>query len=110
MCNNTNSPILSEKQLIFLKRLISSTTNDQDTCDQENIDLMDSQHIISEELIKFKDIIDLQKRNMQLVNTIRSLSDKLELLEAEKKANKDNFQIINDAKRALLKLQIYTNE
>lgn len=110
ICNNTNSPILSEKQLIFLKRLISSTTNDQDTCDQENIDLMDSQHIISEELIKFKDIIDLQKRNMQLVNTIRSLSDKLESLEAEKKANKDNFQIINDAKSALLKLQSYTNE
>lgn len=108
--NDTNPSILSEKQLIFLKQLISNTTDNQDIDNQDNINLMDSQHIISEELVKFKDIVDLQKMNMKLVNTVRSLSDKLESLEAEKEANKDNFRIIDDAKSALLKLQNYTNE
>lgn len=108
--NGKTPPILSEKQLIFLKQLISSTSNSKSINDHEDINLVDSQRIISKELVEFKDIVGLQKMNIKLVNTVRSLSDKLETLEAEKEANKDNFQIINDAKSALLKLQNYTNE
>ena len=107
--DNTNSPVLSEKQLIFLKQLISKT-NDRSIKNQDDIDITDSQQIISEQLVKFKNIVELQKMNMKLVNTVRSLSDKLESIEEEKEAHKDNLQIINDAKSALLKLQNYTDE
>ncbi|KAL3230782.1 Protein MLP1 [Nakaseomyces bracarensis] len=96
-----NSRLLSEEELKFIKNLI---TND-------NMDaLNDSQKVISDRLVKFKDIAELQERNNELLSAVRNLAQKLEDNEKQQRAGTENnidedSSIFAEAKEAILTLE-----
>lgn len=99
--SNPHQKLLSNKQLAFLQNLISSSTNTITT----------SQDIITDELVEFNDIINLQTLNAKLLKIVRSLSHKLEQTESQYSINNENnLTIINDAKNALETLETYSTE
>lgn len=62
--------LLSNKDLLFIRRLVRD-----DSTDSWN----ESQKVISEWMVKFESVAELQKRNMELLRATRYLSGQLEL-------------------------------
>ncbi|EJS43339.1 mlp2p [Saccharomyces arboricola H-6] len=93
----TASP-LSNDELVSLKRLLESgnTVNEKD-----------SQTIITERLIKFKDINELQEKNAELLNCVRIMADRLENYEGKQNQTlaKIENQTIKEAKDAIIELE-----
>ncbi|AET39101.1 uncharacterized protein Ecym_4018 [Eremothecium cymbalariae DBVPG len=89
---------LTEQEVEFVKRIISS---------EDEAPKSDTQGIISERLVQFKSVIELQSKNAELLNTIRQLADKLE--DEEKKSRfrlkSVETQTVKEAKEAILSLQ-----
>lgn len=67
----------------------------------------DTQQVISQRMILFKDIVELQKQNEQLVKIIRELGQKMEEEEAKAKSNMESIEssAIEDAKKLIVDLQ-----
>lgn len=98
--SNPHQKLLSNKQLLFLQSLLSSTNT-----------MTTSQDIITDELVEFNDIINLQQLNAKLLKIVRSLSQKLEQTESQYSINNENnLTIINDAKNALETLETYSTD
>ncbi|KTB19538.1 Protein MLP1 [Nakaseomyces glabratus] len=98
---NDNDHLLNEDEIKFIKNLVSN-----DNMASTN----DSQKVISEHLIKFKDIQQLQEKNMELVKTVRTLAQQLEENEEKKKSTSNNTvdednEIFAEAKEAILTLE-----
>lgn len=93
--NSENPLTASEKKSI--EKILSQTGN----FDEENE--TDSDKLISERLLEFKSIIELQQRNEELLVAIRQLSKKLEAREEEN--NNIESVAIEEAKDAILTLE-----
>ena len=93
--NSENPLTAAEKKSI--EKILSQTGN----FDEENE--TDSDKLISERLLEFKNIIELQQRNEELLVAIRQLSKKLEAREEEN--NNLESVAIEEAKDAILTLE-----
>lgn len=100
--NDSRGP-LTEEETAFVRRLIENEDPNNDS---------DTQRIITERLVEFKDIVALQQRNAELLKTVRNLAAKLE--EEERKASEkiDSMEneTINEAKQAIVILQEYNDK
>lgn len=89
---------LSNDELISLKKLLESgdVPNEKD-----------SQIIITERLVEFNNTNELQEKNMELLNCVRVLADKLENHEGkqDKSLAKLENQTIKEAKDAIIELE-----
>lgn len=99
--NDDRGPI-SVEELSFIQRIIKNeetTTND-------------SQHIISERLVTFKDIVSIQEKNMELLKAVRNLASELENEELNEKLELTEYedQTIREAKETIICLQDYTSK
>ncbi|ANB14246.1 Mlp1p [Sugiyamaella lignohabitans] len=67
----------------------------------------DTQRVISERLVLFKDIIELQKQNEYLLNATRELAEKTEKMDAASKKDYENLEsaAVEEAKQAIKSLQ-----
>ncbi|EDO17879.1 hypothetical protein Kpol_1043p70 [Vanderwaltozyma polyspora DSM 70294] len=99
--NDNNGP-LSKSEILFMQNLINK--------DKQRLS-SDVQSVISDRLIKFKDIVSLQEKNMELTKSIRNLAFSLESKESEIKNSRENYDndTINEAKETILSLQEYNN-
>ncbi|QLL34847.1 hypothetical protein HG536_0H02220 [Torulaspora globosa] len=97
--NDSRGP-LTDEETAFIRRLIENEDPGNDS---------DSQRIITERLVEFKDIVTLQQRNSELLKTVRNLAAKLEEeeLKASKKIDSLENETINEAKQAIVILQEY---
>lgn len=93
----TTSPF-SNDELMSLRKLLES---------ENTVNERDSQIIITEKLVEFKNIDELQEKNMELLNCIRILADKLETNEgeADKTVAKIENQTIKEAKDAIIEME-----
>ncbi|AJR45924.1 Mlp2p [Saccharomyces cerevisiae YJM1311] len=93
----TASP-LSQDELISLRKILESSN-----IVNEN----DSQAIITERLVEFSNVNELQEKNVELLNCIRILADKLENYEGkqDKTLQKVENQTIKEAKDAIIELE-----
>ncbi|QLQ81964.1 hypothetical protein HG537_0G02180 [Torulaspora globosa] len=100
--NDSRGP-LTEEETAFIKQLIENEDPSSDT---------DSQRIITERLVEFKDIVTLQQRNTELLKTVRNLAAKLEDEErkASEKIDSMENETINEAKQAIVILQEYNDK
>lgn len=91
---------LTDEETAFIRRLLA---NEDPSIDS------DSQRVITERLVEFKDIATLQQRNAELLKTVRNLASKLE--DEERKTNKNidslENETISEAKEAIVILQDY---
>ncbi|QID85745.1 hypothetical protein GRS66_008330 [Saccharomyces pastorianus] len=89
---------LSNDELISLKKLLES----QDVPNEK-----DSQTIITERLVEFNNTNELQEKNMELLNCVRVLADKLENYEGkqDKSLAKLENRTIKEAKDAIIELE-----
>lgn len=89
---------LTNAELEFIKRLLNSDDNDN---------LSDTQSIITERLVVFKSSIELQKKNSELLVTIRNLADELERAEEENRVRVQMLQgsTVAEAKETILALR-----
>lgn len=94
--NDDKGPLTPE-EVRFITRIINSSDSSSES---------DTQQIISERLVLFKSIEELQKNNTDLLNTVRNLADKLEEEEKKSKSIIDSISedAIKDAKEAILAL------
>lgn len=95
--DDANGPLTSEENA-FIKRIVMSDDNSMDS---------DSQKVISQRLLTFHNITELQSKNMELLDSMRTLADKLEKEELEKKSytRKVENNAVQEAKEAILTLQ-----
>lgn len=93
--NNGEPLTVSEKNAI--EKILANTGNLDDTMDT------DSDRLISERLVEFRNIIELRQKNQELLVTIRQLSKKLENNEEEN--NSLETVAIEEAKDAILTLE-----
>ncbi|KAG0671900.1 hypothetical protein C6P45_004775 [Maudiozyma exigua] len=93
--NYGNAELLSSEEIALVKKIILN--------ENEN-DYSDSQKVISGRLIDFRDIKELQIKNMELIGSVRGLAKQLESNENdETPANKN--KAIKEAKLAIIDLQ-----
>ncbi|SCU94095.1 LANO_0E05666g1_1 [Lachancea nothofagi CBS 11611] len=100
--NDSKGPLTAE-EMAFVKKII----------DSEDSPLHhDTQDIISQRLVEFQDIVELQSKNSDLLLTVRSLADKLEAEEQQAKSKTESLEndLINDAKEAITTLQDHVQE
>ena len=93
----TASP-LSQNELMSLRKFLES---------RNTVNENDSQSIITERLVEFNNVNELQEKNQELLNCIRTLADKLENHEGKQKktlAELEN-QTIKEAKDAIIELE-----
>ncbi|CCK72831.1 Mlp2p KNAG_0L02140 [Huiozyma naganishii CBS 8797] len=89
---NSSDTVLPPSELSFIKTIIEN----------ENWDAYkDSQRIVSDRLLRFDNIPELQEQNMKLVSTVRSLVDKVESWEADN----DSGLTLEAAKLQISKLE-----
>ncbi|AMD23008.1 HHR239Wp [Eremothecium sinecaudum] len=92
---------LSSKEVEFIRKIIASEDDAAES---------DTQTVISERLVEFQSVIELQQKNVELLNTIRQLADKVE--EEERKSRSSSKAVdqetIKEAKEAILSLQEHT--
>lgn len=100
--NDSRGPLTPE-EVSFIKRIIENEDPSSES---------DSQSVISERLLEFKDVAALQEKNAELVKTARILADKLE--EEEKSSNERTDSLerktIEEAKEAIVTLQERNSE
>ncbi|CCD25321.1 Mlp1p NDAI_0E05040 [Naumovozyma dairenensis CBS 421] len=103
VANDSAGP-LTDEEVKFIRNIIQE---DDEMHDKET----DTQKVISERLTKFKDIIELQQKNMELLKTTRELATKLEEEDKIKQAEKSRIEeeTIAEAKEAILTLQNYNS-
>ncbi|CEP63880.1 Mlp2p LALA0_S09e04566g [Lachancea lanzarotensis] len=72
----------------------------------------DTQTVISQRLVVFQDIVELQTKNSELLVTVRSLADRLEKEERDANSERDvaNKAVIDDAKEAITRLQEHVQD
>ncbi|CUS24744.1 LAQU0S19e00650g1_1 [Lachancea quebecensis] len=100
--SDSKGPLTTE-ETAFVKRLL----------EQGNLSFeRDTQKVISERLVEFRDIVELQSKNADLLCTIRNLADKLESEEEQSKIRSKSLEndAIRDAKEAILTLQEHAQE
>lgn len=99
--NDSRGPLTTE-EVSFVKKIINNECPSGDS---------DSQRVISERLVEFKNIITLQEKNTELLKTVRNLADKLEAEEREVNSNIHAIEgeTINEAKEAIVTLQSYNS-
>lgn len=97
--NDSNGPLTPE-ETNFIKKIINSSESPVE---------QDAQRIISERLVRFESMVELQEKNMELLNSIRNLADKLEAEEKESKSKSKEVEseTVKEAKEAILTLQEY---
>jgi len=95
-----SSSLFSTEELGLIKKIISN--------ENEN-DYSDSQKVISNRLVQFKNIKELQQKNMDLLNSIRGLAKQLESTENGSIPEYNN-NTIKEAKLAIIDLQNHAND
>ncbi|SCU93488.1 LAME_0F03972g1_1 [Lachancea meyersii CBS 8951] len=100
--NDSNGPLTAE-ETAFVRKIVDSGNSSSD---------QDTQKIITQRLVVFQDIVELQSKNSELVATVRALADKLETEEREAKAKTECIEndVINEAKEAITTLQEHVQE
>lgn len=100
--NDSRGP-LTEDETAFIKRLIENEDLSGDS---------DSQKVITERLLEFKDIGTLQERNAELLKTVRNLAANLEEEERKNNSKIDSLEseTIKEAKEAIVILQDYNTK
>ena len=90
---------LRKEEIMFIQNILQ---NDSDTATET-----DSQKIVTERLVEFRSIIELQEKNTELLKIVRNLADRLESNENESKQSlqKIESETINEAKEAILTLK-----
>ena len=96
--NDSKGPLRKE-EIKFIQNILQN----DDSATTES----DSQKIVTERLVEFRDIIQLQEKNSELLRVTRNLADKLESNENKSKNYLKNIEneTINEAKEAILTLQ-----
>lgn len=87
---------LDRKQLEFIQKVVMNENSASEN---------DSQNVITERLVNFGTITELQEKNMQLVQTIRSLSNRLEHVEKGDYIDQEKTETVESAKKAIVVLQ-----
>lgn len=100
---NDSRGALTPEESDFIKKIM----NNEDPSVES-----DSQSIITERLVEFKNISSLQARNEELLKTVRNLADKLEEEERNANTNVDSIEqrTIDEAKEAIVALQERNSE
>ncbi|CCF59430.1 hypothetical protein KAFR_0H00210 [Kazachstania africana CBS 2517] len=101
--NETLGSSLGRKDLELLGQYLAANTAEA---------MSDSEKILLERLAQFKNVKELQNRNMQLLQVSRELASKAEKLEKVnlKQISSEEDETINDAKEAILVLQEYSQK
>ena len=71
---------------------------------------LDSQEVISDRLVKFKNVVELQMQNMNLLKAIEALTARAEELEVSKKESEASVEAVTEAKEAILTLKEYNSK
>lgn len=95
----TNAKLLSPDEIRLVKKIVLN--------ENEN-DYSDSQQVISDRLVDFRDIKELQVRNMELLGSVRGLAKELESNEDDETPSHKN-KTIKEAKMAIIDLQNHVN-
>jgi nucleoprotein TPR len=98
-----SEPALDANEHAALQRLLDGEEVDDQQENSEN----DTQRLISQRLVLFKDIIELQKQNGDLLKITRELGSRMEREEEELKRKVENIEstAVEEAKSAIHKLQ-----
>ncbi|CAI4045414.1 hypothetical protein SKDZ_11G2980 [Saccharomyces kudriavzevii ZP591] len=96
--NDSKGPLRKE-EIKFIQNILQN--------DNSGTTESDSQKILTGRLVEFRNVIELQERNTELLRITRNLADKLESNEIKSKQNllKIENKTINEAKEAILSLQ-----
>ena len=88
---------LTADELKFVENLIKS---------EDTTSVSDTQSVITDRLVKFSSIAELQEKNAELLSTIRNLADELERKEAESKAQSQLLEddTVREAKETIFAL------
>lgn len=99
--NDSRGPLTAE-EVSFVKKIINNECQSDDS---------DSQRVISERLVEFKNIVTLQEKNTELLKTVRNFADKLEAEERDVNSNIHTIEskTIKEAKEAIVTLQSYNS-
>ncbi|KAM3162371.1 Ubiquitin-like domain-containing protein [Lachancea thermotolerans] len=100
--SDSKGPLTTE-EIAFVRRIL----------EQGDLSLeRDTQKVISERLVEFRDIVELQSKNSDLLRTIRNLADKLESEEEQSKMRSKTVEndAIREAKEAIITLQEHAQE
>lgn len=100
--NDSRGPLTAD-EVAFIKKIIENENPSNES---------DSQSIITERLVEFKDIATLQERNTELLKTARTLADRLEEEEKNSNIRIDSLErkTIDEAKEAIITLQERNSE
>ncbi|EJT44939.1 MLP1-like protein [Saccharomyces kudriavzevii IFO 1802] len=96
--NDSKGPLRKE-EIKFIQNILQN--------DNSGTTESDSQKILTGRLVEFRNVIELQEKNTELLRITRNLADKLESNEIKSKQNllKIENKTINEAKEAILSLQ-----
>lgn len=96
--NDSKGPLRKE-EIQFIQNIIQE--------DDSSITESDSQKVVTERLVEFKNIIQLQEKNAELLKVVRNLADKLESKEKKSKQSlqKIESETVNEAKEAIITLK-----
>ena len=96
--NDSKGPLRKE-EINFIQNILQK---DDSTAAES-----DSQGIVTERLVEFKNIIQLQEKNTELLKVVRNLAEKLESKENKSKQSlqKIESETVNEAKEAILTLK-----
>lgn len=100
--NDSNGP-LSAEEVRFIQDILDNESNEESS---------DSQQVISERLVTFQNIVELQQKNIDLLKSVRELARKLELQEEHQQSTSQvvEQQAIDEAKEAIISLQSYNTK
>ena len=87
----------------------SILTRRKDSEDKDN-NKLDSQEVISDRLVKFKNVVELQMQNMSLLKAIAALTARAEELETFKRESEASVETVSEAKEAILTLKEYNSK
>ncbi|KAF4003037.1 Protein MLP1 domain protein [Saccharomyces cerevisiae] len=96
--NDSKGPLRKE-EIQFIQNIMQE--------DDSTITESDSQKVVTERLVEFKNIIQLQEKNAELLKVVRNLADKLESKEKKSKQSlqKIESETVNEAKEAIITLK-----
>ncbi|SCU89538.1 LAFA_0E18888g1_1 [Lachancea sp. 'fantastica'] len=94
---------LTDEETAFVQKILNSEKQPTNH---------DTQAVISQRLVVFQDIVELQTKNSELLVTVRGLADKLEREERDANGREDvvDKEVISDAKEAITRLQEHVQD
>lgn len=96
---DTKHSLLSADEIQFIKKIVMNENNN---------DYNDTQSVITNRLVEFRSIEELQNKNMELLTGIRSLANQLESFENNQNISSEK-RTIQEAKDAIIDLQAYSS-